>query len=190
MTSRLAGLTGATLQTAPTVCHRCIWWQSRSGTVGRQRPLDREDRGRLGRLGDGLLRRRRPGARLDAVRPGRAVPARGRAARRPAVGRRGARHLRVPRRRVEPVGAAVALPRGDRRRTAARERSRPSRTATRKASRATSASTCTRRSSRATSSRTSASRPFARSAMLSSYAWSSAACSQSSRARARRSCRS
>jgi hypothetical protein len=31
MTSRLAGLTGATLPTAPTVCHRCIWWQSRSG---------------------------------------------------------------------------------------------------------------------------------------------------------------
>ena len=25
----VAGLTGATLQTAPTVCHECIWWQSR-----------------------------------------------------------------------------------------------------------------------------------------------------------------
>jgi hypothetical protein len=25
----VAGLTGATLQTAPTVCHGCIWWQSR-----------------------------------------------------------------------------------------------------------------------------------------------------------------
>jgi hypothetical protein len=25
----VAGLTGATLQTAPTVCHDCIWWQSR-----------------------------------------------------------------------------------------------------------------------------------------------------------------
>ena len=38
MTSRLAGLTGATLPTAPTVCHRCIWWQSRSGrTVDKDR---------------------------------------------------------------------------------------------------------------------------------------------------------
>jgi hypothetical protein len=29
--TRIAGLTGATLPTAPTVCHDCIWWQSRSG---------------------------------------------------------------------------------------------------------------------------------------------------------------
>jgi hypothetical protein len=29
MTSRLAGLTGATLETAPTVCQSCVWWQSR-----------------------------------------------------------------------------------------------------------------------------------------------------------------
>jgi hypothetical protein len=27
----VAGLTGATLETAPTVCHDCIWWQTRSG---------------------------------------------------------------------------------------------------------------------------------------------------------------
>ncbi len=25
------GLTGVTLETAPTVCHGCVWWQSRSG---------------------------------------------------------------------------------------------------------------------------------------------------------------
>ena len=31
MTTTVAGLTGATLQTAPTVCHDCIWWQSRTG---------------------------------------------------------------------------------------------------------------------------------------------------------------
>ena len=31
MTSRIAGLTYATLPTAPTVCHDCIWWQSREG---------------------------------------------------------------------------------------------------------------------------------------------------------------
>ncbi len=29
MTSRVAGLTGATLRTAPAVCHECVWWQSR-----------------------------------------------------------------------------------------------------------------------------------------------------------------
>ena len=31
MTTRIAGLTGATLETAPTVCHACTWWQSRTG---------------------------------------------------------------------------------------------------------------------------------------------------------------
>ena len=29
MPPSLAGLTGATLETAPTVCHSCVWWQSR-----------------------------------------------------------------------------------------------------------------------------------------------------------------
>ncbi len=29
MSSRVRGLTGLTIQTAPTVCHRCVWWQSR-----------------------------------------------------------------------------------------------------------------------------------------------------------------
>lgn len=29
--TRIAGLTGATLPTAPTVCHTCVWWQSRAG---------------------------------------------------------------------------------------------------------------------------------------------------------------
>jgi hypothetical protein len=27
----LTGLTGATLRTAPSVCHSCVWWQSRNG---------------------------------------------------------------------------------------------------------------------------------------------------------------
>jgi hypothetical protein len=27
--TRIAGLTGATLPTTPTVCHECVWWQSR-----------------------------------------------------------------------------------------------------------------------------------------------------------------
>lgn len=29
MPPRVAGLTGATLETAPTVCHECVWWQTR-----------------------------------------------------------------------------------------------------------------------------------------------------------------
>ena len=29
--TRIVGLTGATLETAPSVCHRCVWWQSRTG---------------------------------------------------------------------------------------------------------------------------------------------------------------
>jgi hypothetical protein len=31
MPPRVSGLTGATLETAPTVCHDCVWWQSRRG---------------------------------------------------------------------------------------------------------------------------------------------------------------
>ena len=31
MPPRVAGLTGATLETAPSVCHGCVWWQSRGG---------------------------------------------------------------------------------------------------------------------------------------------------------------
>jgi hypothetical protein len=29
--TKIAGLTGATLPSAPTVCHDCVWWQSRTG---------------------------------------------------------------------------------------------------------------------------------------------------------------
>ena len=32
MPPRVAGLTGATLHTAPSVCHECVWWQSRTGS--------------------------------------------------------------------------------------------------------------------------------------------------------------
>jgi hypothetical protein len=36
MGTRVEGLTGLTLEHAPTVCHRCVWWQSRPG-----RPVDK-----------------------------------------------------------------------------------------------------------------------------------------------------
>jgi hypothetical protein len=32
MPPQVAGLTGATLRKAPSVCHQCVWWQSRAGT--------------------------------------------------------------------------------------------------------------------------------------------------------------
>jgi hypothetical protein len=38
MAPTVAGLTGATLETAPAVCHECVWWQSR---LGRSVPKDR-----------------------------------------------------------------------------------------------------------------------------------------------------
>ena len=31
MSTRVAGLTGVTLQEAPRICHECVWWQSESG---------------------------------------------------------------------------------------------------------------------------------------------------------------
>jgi hypothetical protein len=39
VTTRLAGLTGATLEQVATVCHECVWWQSRTG--GRRVDKDR-----------------------------------------------------------------------------------------------------------------------------------------------------
>jgi hypothetical protein len=37
MTVQLAGLTGATLETSPSVCHECVWWQSRTGRTADKR---------------------------------------------------------------------------------------------------------------------------------------------------------
>jgi hypothetical protein len=45
MPPRVAGLTGATLETAPTVCHSCVWWQSRAGrnNVNKSRWIDKAE---------------------------------------------------------------------------------------------------------------------------------------------------
>lgn len=41
MSTRLGGLTGATLQRAPVVCHGCIWWQSSEGKLpGKRRWIE------------------------------------------------------------------------------------------------------------------------------------------------------
>jgi hypothetical protein len=37
MPPRISGLTKLTLETAPTVCHECIWWQARG-----RRPIDKD----------------------------------------------------------------------------------------------------------------------------------------------------
>jgi hypothetical protein len=37
VTTRVAGLTGVTLQSAPPVCHACVWWQSSRGRAPEKR---------------------------------------------------------------------------------------------------------------------------------------------------------
>jgi len=42
--TRVAGLTGLTLETAPTVCHDCIWWQARPGrSIDKGRWIERAE---------------------------------------------------------------------------------------------------------------------------------------------------
>jgi hypothetical protein len=44
--ARLEGLTRGTLATAPTVCHECVWWQSRGGKrANKARWIDRAEDG-------------------------------------------------------------------------------------------------------------------------------------------------
>ena len=53
MSERIAGLTGATLETAPSVCRTCVWWQSRGARdVDKPRWIERveEDWGAWGAL--------------------------------------------------------------------------------------------------------------------------------------------
>ena len=40
--TRIAGLTGATLESAPSVCHECVWWQARNGRSTDKRRWIRE----------------------------------------------------------------------------------------------------------------------------------------------------
>ena len=49
--TRIAGLTGATLETAPAVCHECIWWQTRNGRSTDKRKWIREAEGEWGAWG-------------------------------------------------------------------------------------------------------------------------------------------
>jgi hypothetical protein len=41
---RVAGLTGVTLEDIPSVCHECVWWQSRSGrTADKRKWIDKAE---------------------------------------------------------------------------------------------------------------------------------------------------
>ena len=74
--TRVTGLTGATLPTAPTVCHECTFWQAASGrSIDKRRWIEKTE-DEWGAWGTVVLRRRRPAARLDAVRPGGSLSAR------------------------------------------------------------------------------------------------------------------
>ena len=157
--SRVAGLTRGTIGTAPSVCRECVWWQSRGNkTASKERWIERveEESGEWGTIyydDDGSV--------LGSMQYGPLglLPARGRPSGRPAVGRRRARHLRVPDRRRSGVGREVALPRRDRR--GARPGRQGARGVRLPLSRARvdrgRGSSSTARCSRATSSRTSAS---------------------------------
>lgn len=44
MTTRVQGLTGATLRQAPSVCHECVWWQSRGARqAGKPRWIEKAE---------------------------------------------------------------------------------------------------------------------------------------------------
>ena len=47
MGTRVAGLTGATLETTPSVCHQCVWWQSSTGRATDWGAVYHDDDGRL-----------------------------------------------------------------------------------------------------------------------------------------------
>jgi hypothetical protein len=43
MAPKVAGLTGATLETAPSVCHECVWWQSGTRRVDKRRWIQKAE---------------------------------------------------------------------------------------------------------------------------------------------------
>ena len=49
--TKIAGLTGLTLETAPSVCHECIWWQTRNGRSTDKRKWIREVESEFGAWG-------------------------------------------------------------------------------------------------------------------------------------------
>ena len=165
---RVSGLTGATLVTAPSVCQGCVWWQSRAGREAdkdRWRERIEEEWGAWGTLyydDDGRL--------LGSMQygPAELFPRAADLPAGPPSRRRAARHLRLPRRPLDAVGDAVALPGRDRRRARqGRARGRGVRLPLPGGDvDARALHPSTGRSSRTTSSRTSASRSCARQGLV------------------------
>ena len=189
---RLTGLTRLTLETAPSVCHDCVWWQSRRPRARSTRTAgwsaSRTSFGAFGTVyydDDGRL--------LGVLQCGPAplFPHAVRASGGPALRRGDARHLRLRHRPVEPVGAAVALPGGDRRGARPRRRvDRGVRLPLPGGRVGRTSASCTRPSSRSTSSATSASGSSAAPGGSGSRGSTSAGCSRSSRAGASGCCAS
>ena len=111
---RVVGLTGATLEHAPVRLPDLRLVAVAQRPDGGEGPLDREGRGRVGRLGRALPRRRRTPARLDPVRPFDALSPAPPSFRPAPVRRCGARDVRLRRLERDAVGRAVAVPRRDR----------------------------------------------------------------------------
>jgi hypothetical protein len=45
MAAHVAGLTGATLETVPSVCHECVWWQTEwGGTLDKRRWIEKAEK--------------------------------------------------------------------------------------------------------------------------------------------------
>ena len=117
MTSRLAGLTGATYETAPSVCQGCVWWQSRGNREADKRKWIERAEDEWGAWG--TIYRDDDGRVLGSMQYGPAAlfPRASDLPAGPAFRRRRARDVRLPAHRLAALGRAVALPRRDRRGT-------------------------------------------------------------------------
>ena len=88
MPPRLSGLTKLTLETAPSVCHDCVWWQTRGRrSVDKDRWMEKVELA-IGAFGTIYYDSDGKRARLDAVRAGASssrAPRSCRAGRRPTT---------------------------------------------------------------------------------------------------------
>src|SRR5436189_259757 len=88
MAPRLSGLTGATLETAPTVCQTCVWWQTRGNREPDKRKWEEKAESEWGVWGS--IYRDEDGRVLGSMQYGPSqLSARAARPRRPAAGRRG-----------------------------------------------------------------------------------------------------
>jgi hypothetical protein len=107
MSTRVAGLTGATLADTPSLCHECIWWQTEwGGLLDKRRWIEKAEK----EWGSWrTVYYDEDGRVLGSMQfgPARLFPRAAEVARGTALGRRRARDLRVSRRPLQPLGDAV-----------------------------------------------------------------------------------